>query len=588
MTANTTHRRYELDWLRILAILVVFVYHSSRFFNLGDWHVKNVNTFVWVELWNVFATLWMMPLFFVISGASLFHAIEKSGGGSRFYVDKFMRLMIPVIVASVTHGALQVYIERLTHGQISGAFFSFFPEYFNGVYLGVGMPGNFAFHGMHLWYLLFLFLYSLTCYPLFIWLKGSGRKNLNRMMSWFTIPGLMYVGFSIPLLIMTLLIPRAVLEVGSGGWGFLQYIWFLVAGFMIVSNDRLQQHIMKQRWISLLLGLVLSTALLYQLFSPSRVVLPVSAADWIYACLTYFSAWSWLFSILGFGMKFLAFNRPLLRSANEGVLPFFILHQTVLLSVGYFVMTWEIHDAIKYIFTSVNSFIIIIALYMLLVRKIQLLRFLFGMKTTHPFFDLFRKKGVLIILHMLYFSLFVFAVAGASRSLSPMPLQYDPDQDIVLNSESITDRSSSGVHVVNDEEASIGKAVEFSSGANPQAESEPNVYVEMRFSAPAGRYFVWLRGKTLINSGYTDSVWAQVDDQIGARIKSVRLGNWLDVHPVGIYGWAGDTNRPIAIVLKHSGEHTIRIQPRQIPHRIDQIWLSRSQERIPNTLEPVK
>jgi hypothetical protein len=147
---------------------------------------------------------------------------------------------------------------------------------------------------------------------------------------------------------------------------------------------------------------VLSTALLYQLFSPSRVVSQVSVTDWIYALLSIFSAWGWLFAILGFGMKFLSINRPLLRSANEGVLPFFILHQTILLCVGYFVMTWEIHDAIKWAITFISSFIIILILYLLLVRKFDLFHFLFGMKTAHPFFDLFRKRGVLIILHVLY------------------------------------------------------------------------------------------------------------------------------------------------------------------------------------------
>ena len=99
---------------------------------------------------------------------------------------------------------------------------------------------------------------------------------------------------------------------------------------------------------------------------------------------------------------------------------------------------------------------------------------------------------------------------------------------------------------------------------------------------------VWLRGKTDVNSGYTDSVWLQVDEQIGTSTRSVRAGNWLDVHPAGVYGWAGDTDDPVTVVLKHSGDHTIRIQPRQTPHRIDQIWLSRSQLRIPNTKEPVK
>jgi glucan biosynthesis protein C len=387
---------------------------------------------------------------------------------------------------------------------------------------------------------------------------------------------------------LKVMIPPNVLEVGNGGWGFLYYLWFLVAGFMIVSSDRLQQHIMHQRWISLFLGLVLSTARLVQLFSPSRLVFPVLISDWLYALLIFFSAWSWLFAILGFGMKLLNFDRPLLRYANEAVLPFFILHQTVLLCVGYFVMAWKVHDTVKWVITFSSSFIIVIMIYMLLVRKAELLRFLFGMKTTHPFFDIFRKKSVVIILLVLYVSLIGFAAAGASRSRSAMPLTFDPERDTILNSESITDQSPIGVRVVNDEAASIGKAVEFFSGANAQAESEPTVYVEMRFSAPAGLYFIWLRGRTDINSGYTDSVWAQVDDQIGTRTKRIRLGNWLDVHPVGVYGWASDADHPITVVLKHSGNHTIRIQPRQTPHRIDQIWLSRFQHRIPDTLAPVK
>ncbi|MDY6844964.1 MAG: acyltransferase [Thermodesulfobacteriota bacterium] len=592
MFIERLNRRYEFDWLRVLAILIVFLYHSTRFFNLSDWHVKNITTYVWVEIWNVFVTRWMMPLFFIISGASLFYAIGKSSGWRRFYIDKFLRLMIPVLVASVTHSALQVYLERFTHGQFSGSFFSFIPEYFNGIYIAINMPGNFAFHGMHLWYLLFLFMYSLICYHLFIWLKGSGQEILNRIATLFAIPGLMYIWFTIPLLIMKALIPQVVLNVGSGGWGFLYYIWFLISGFMIVSNDRLQQNIKKQRWISLLLGVVLSTAYLYQLFSPLRLVFLARISDWIYTMLSFFSAWSWLFAILGFGMQFLAFDRPFLRYANEGVLPFFILHQTVLLGIGYFILSWIIHDALKWAIVFIVSFIVIIILYTLLIRKLDLFRFLFGMKTIHPIFDIFQKRRALIILHVLFVGLIVFAVVnqitGLGRNRSPMPLVYDPGQDIILNSETITDRSLNGVRMVKDKKASIGQAIEFFSGANQRTESEPEVYIDMLFSAPAGRYFIWLRGKSDINSGYTDSVWLQVDDQIGTQGGGIRLGNWLDVHPVGVYGWAGDTDDPMFIELKHTGDHRIRIQPRQTPHRIDQIWLSRTQHRIPNTLRSIK
>ena len=369
MTIVTSKRRYEFDWLRVSAILVVFIYHSTRFFNLGDWHVKNANTYLWVEFWNVFATRWMMPLFFVISGASLFYALGKSVDWRKFYAGKFMRLMIPVIVGSVTHSALQVYLERVTHGQFSGSFFSFLPEYFNGVYLGIGLPGNFAFHGMHLWYLLFLFIYSLLCYRLFIWLKGSGQQFLSRITSVLTLPGLIYVGFSLPLILMKAILPQGVLAVGNGGWGFLYYIWFLIAGFIIVSSDKLQHQIINQRWISLLLGAALSIVHLYQLFSPSRLVFSAVASDWMYALFSFFSAWCWLFTILGFGMRHLAFDRPLLRSANESVMPFYILHQTVLLWIGFFVLPLEIHDALKWIIVFISSFIVIMTLCLFCIQR---------------------------------------------------------------------------------------------------------------------------------------------------------------------------------------------------------------------------
>ena len=591
-TRITSERRYELDWMRVLAILVVFLYHSTRFFNLGDWHVKNIDTYLWVEIWNIFATRWMMPLFFIISGASLFHAIGKSGGWSKFYVDKFLRLMIPVIVASVTHSALQVYLERLTHGRIAGSFFSFLPEYFNGVYMDIGMPGNFAYHGMHLWYLFFLFLYSLICYRLFTWLKAGGREILHQFTSLLAVPGLMYLWFVLPLLIIHALIPQAVLDAGAGGWGFVYYIWFLIAGFLIMASTRLQHTIKSQRWISLLLGMVFMSAYLYQVFSPTRLDLQSWIGDWVYSSLSFFSAWCWLFAMLGFGMRYLAFDRPFLRKANEGVLPFYILHQTVLLGVGYFVLTWQIPDVLKWAIVFTSSFIIIITLYTLFIRRFELLRFLFGMKTTHPFFAVFRKKRTLVILHAVYIGLIVFAVVnqitGVGLGRSPMPLTYDSEQDVLLDSESITDRSATGVRVVSDEAASIGRAIEFFAGANEQVESQPKVFVEMRFSAPAGRYIVWLRGKSDVDNGYTDSVWLQADDQIGTRTRSVRLGNWLDIHPAGVYGWAGDTDDPVAIELIRSGDHRIRIQPRQTPHRIDQIWLSRFQLRIPNTSGPIK
>jgi len=62
------------------------------------------------------------------------------------------------------------------------------------------------------------------------------------------------------------------------------------------------------------------------------------------------------------------------------VLPFYILHQTVILSVAYFVVQWAIPDLLKWLIVVPVSFAIIMLLYEFLVRRFNVMRFLFGMK----------------------------------------------------------------------------------------------------------------------------------------------------------------------------------------------------------------
>ncbi len=594
MATGKLNRRYELDWLRVMAILVVFLYHSTRFFNLEDWHVKNDVTYVWVEGWTIFVTRWMMPLFFVISGASLFHALDKPGGWKRFYTDKLLRLFMPVLIASLTHGSLQVYLERVSHGRFSGSFVQWLPDYFIGVYSGIGISGsgNFANVGMHLWYLLFLFIYSLTCYRLFVWLKASGKKRLKKMTDCCAQPGISLVVFIIPLVLMKALVPSTVLEVGNGGWGFLYYFWFLIAGFIIVSNDHLLQHIHTQRWIFIGIGVILSIVQLYLLFGVSTPTFSGRLGDWAMSLFSFANAWCWVLGIWGISIRYLSFERPLLRHTNEGVLPFFIMHQTVLLVVGFNIMRWEIHDVFKWSLVFSVSFIITIAIYLALIRKLDSLRFLFGMKTSQSIYKVFQNRTFVILLPLIWLGLSVYAGINQMPALGqdriPMPLTYDRKQDIVVDAGSITDKSASGVRIVDDDQASKGLAIEFISNETLRIEPDPIAYVDIQFFAPAGRYFVWIRGNSDIDSEYTDSIWLQTDYQIGTRRGSVHLGNWNSFHPIGVYAWASDVHVPYILVLTYTGLHSIRIQPRQIPHRIDQIWLSQHQRQIPNTFESIR
>ena len=367
-------RRFDLDWLRVLAILTVFIFHSGRFFDRMDWHVKNPMTHEGLQTWTMFLASWMMPLIFVISGASLYFALGKVG---KFIKDKVLRLLVPLVVGVFTHVALGVYLERLTHHQFTGSFFEFYPKYFQGMY---GDGGNFAWMGLHLWYLLVLFVFTLALMPVFYWLKGPGKKVLDWLGNFLALPGMFYL-LALPVAwIMIKVNPQSIWgERAWGGWSLLGYILFFLYGFILFSNVKLQESIKRWRWVSLTLTIICTVALAYTNDRYGSAVFG-SRGYTIVNGLFGGNAWLWSVSIFGFGMKRLNFQNRFLAYANEAVLPFYILHQTVLLCVGYIIVRLDIPDALKFIVIGLSSFVIIMAVYEFLIRRVNVMRALFGMK----------------------------------------------------------------------------------------------------------------------------------------------------------------------------------------------------------------
>ena len=153
MTTPESKRFYYIDWLRVFAIATVFLFHDARFFDSDDWHVKNAQTSQAFTIFVVFTAQWLMPLFFTLSGLSAYYALRFQTA-RRYVWSKVLRLLGPLVFGMFTHVAYQVYLERLTHGDFAGSFLEFLPHYFEGAY---GLGGNFAWMGLHLWYLEMLF-----------------------------------------------------------------------------------------------------------------------------------------------------------------------------------------------------------------------------------------------------------------------------------------------------------------------------------------------------------------------------------------------------------------------------------------------
>jgi hypothetical protein len=91
--------------------------------------------------------------------------------------------------------------------------------------------------------------------------------------------------------------------------------------------------------------------------------------------------WCWIIGLLGTGSRLLNFNNKVLPHANEAVLPFYILHHSVILLVGAYLVEWGRGLGTKFFMIAAVSMAIIMAVYELMVRRVNILRFLFGMRS---------------------------------------------------------------------------------------------------------------------------------------------------------------------------------------------------------------
>jgi glucan biosynthesis protein C len=130
--------------------------------------------------------------------------------------------------------------------RLFGTYFQFLPHYFSGIY-GITEGGSFAVHGMHLWYVLYLLVFSLLLYPLLSWLRGRGQAVLAAVGGALGLPGVVY-GLAVPLVLMGAFVdPESGVSFGDAGWPALLYLWLVFAGFLVVSHERLLASIRRLR-----------------------------------------------------------------------------------------------------------------------------------------------------------------------------------------------------------------------------------------------------------------------------------------------------------------------------------------------------
>lgn len=374
-------RRHDLDWLRVLAITILVFFHSAMpFVAEWGWHLKNTETSSLLLEMNEFLHTWRMPLLFLISGIGTAYALGKRSPG-RYLRERARRLLLPLAFGMLVVVPPQVYLERLAGGQEFSSYLDFYRSAFSG---GVYPAGNLSWH--HLWFVAYLFLYSVTLLPLFLACRGERRQRIaaaldrlvNRTGLWiFGLPLALPLAFLLPLY-------NGQQDIVHDWAMLLHYMTYFLYGYLLSDAGAIWDHIEAQRAASLRWGVLGLLAINYLRWNDLDPAMKIGVPYTLYATLAAVTAWQWVVTILGFGRRYLNHSNAVLCYTNEGIYPVYILHQTVIVILSFYVL--QLREGLfgKFVFISLCSLGLTWAIYEVLVRPFAITRLLFGLRPLPP------------------------------------------------------------------------------------------------------------------------------------------------------------------------------------------------------------
>jgi glucan biosynthesis protein C len=367
---RSNERRYDIDWLRNIGILLLFPFHSARVFDVWDPFYVKSETLSWGLSWFISLTsYWFMPLLFWLAGSASWYALQHRSG-KQYIKERVMRLFIPFIVGLLLIVPPQGYFAKLYHTGEVGSYFSFLKTFFTDFSDLSGYFGTFT--PAHLWFILYLFVLSIIALPLFQFLKKD--QNKAKLHSLSTI-------LSRPIVFILLFIPLTITQAlpDPGGQNPFFYLFILVLGYIVCTSPSYQEMINRIRFKAFLSLLILVPIWLI-LMVQYRDAADFSSISILIAFLRMLNVLLTLIVLIGYGNKYLNRKHKWLAYMNEAAFPVYILHQTILVVIGYYVIRLEMGIIPGFILIMILTFICSVLIYELMIKRIPIISWLFGVK----------------------------------------------------------------------------------------------------------------------------------------------------------------------------------------------------------------
>lgn len=388
------NRRHDIDALRVFAFALLIAYHVGMVY-VADWgfHFKSAHQWEWLQWPMIAVNRWRMSLIFLVSGLALGLALRPrrllAMAGQRTF-----RLLLPLLVGIVVVVPIQAYCEAVANGAVEPGIFAFMQRYllFRPWPQGGFSGAEFGFTWNHLWFLPYLWLYTLVLLVLvgmaqtpFLLRLNPGHLLPGRWSNWMLVLApTLYLFAGLYWIEPRFNTTHALVD---DWFSHATYLPIFLFGFVVARSASFWHRL--DRLLPIVFTLALLALLIYmglrvagqQLSTAQAAALP----DWNWFAISRAShaAYQWcaLLTILGAAKRWLDRPWSWLPRANEAVYPWYILHQSLIVPLAFYLAPINLAGPVEVLLVSVGTVAGCLLLSEALLGRSRWLRPLFGMRS---------------------------------------------------------------------------------------------------------------------------------------------------------------------------------------------------------------
>jgi len=382
-------RRHDLDWVRVLAFMLLVLYHVGMYYVTWEWHVNSPHAGPALQPFMMLTSPWRLSLLFLVSGAATAFLLGKArrdadaaGSRLRFLGPRSWRLLVPLVFGMLVVVVPQSYyevVEKLGYGDGYLAFW--------GRYLSA--DGSFCRGDdclvvptwNHLWFVAYLWVYTVALWGLLRfaprWLEAFGARFANALSSTggLLLWPILFFAIARVALIGIFDSTHALVD---DWYNHVQYLGVFLLGFLIARSDAVWEAMQRARWPALTLWLA-SWLAIVAYFGHFTDIAPPQGLRLAMRGAWGLNQWCAIVAILGFARQWAPGDSPALRYLSQAIFPVYILHQTVTVVLAHNLKPFDLPPPLEGPLLAVLTFGLCFAGYEA-IRRIPPLRPLFGLK----------------------------------------------------------------------------------------------------------------------------------------------------------------------------------------------------------------